>query len=64
VSDRGRYLAELDDALRVRGRARRRFLRECADHLADAAAALDIELTADEIEALERHYVPRSPTYF
>jgi aryl-alcohol dehydrogenase-like predicted oxidoreductase len=33
-------------------------------HLSDAVAALDIELTADEIEALERHYVPRHPTYF
>jgi 1-deoxyxylulose-5-phosphate synthase len=33
-------------------------------HLADAVAALDIDLTADEIEALERHYVPRAPTYF
>ena len=33
-----RYLAELSAALRVRGAARRRFLRECRDHLADAAA--------------------------
>ena len=33
-------------------------------HLSDAVAALDIELTADEIDALERHYVPRHPTYF
>lgn len=33
-------------------------------HLTDAVAALNIELTADEIEALERHYVPRNPTYF
>jgi uncharacterized membrane protein len=32
------YLAELEAALRVRGRVRRRFLRECRDHLADAAA--------------------------
>lgn len=39
MSDRSRYLADLGSALRVRGRARRRFLRECADHLADAAAA-------------------------
>jgi hypothetical protein len=31
------YLNELEHALRVRGRARRRFLRECRDHLADAA---------------------------
>ncbi len=31
-------LTELAAALRVRGRARRRFLRECRDHLADAAA--------------------------
>jgi len=33
-----RYLCELGGALRVRGAARRRFLRECHDHLADAAA--------------------------
>jgi hypothetical protein len=32
------YLAELRAALRVRGAARRRFLAECRDHLADAAA--------------------------
>jgi hypothetical protein len=31
------YLAELGGALHVRGAARRRFLRECRDHLADAA---------------------------
>jgi len=33
-------------------------------HLADAAAALDINLTADEISALETPYVPRMPTFF
>jgi aryl-alcohol dehydrogenase-like predicted oxidoreductase len=33
-------------------------------HLADAVAALDIELTADEVTALEQHYVPHHPTYF
>jgi len=33
------YLAELEAALDVRSRVRRRFLRECRDHLADAAAA-------------------------
>jgi uncharacterized membrane protein len=32
------YLTELSAALRVRGGARRRFLRECRDHLEDAAA--------------------------
>ena len=32
-----RYLVELGAALQVRGRVRRRFLRECRDHLADAA---------------------------
>ncbi|HWL43708.1 MAG TPA: aldo/keto reductase [Ilumatobacter sp.] len=32
------------------------------DHLSDAAAALEIELTADEIETLERHYTPHAPT--
>ncbi|TDC73627.1 aldo/keto reductase [Streptomyces hainanensis] len=35
-----------------------------AHHLADAAAALDIELTDDEATALEEHYTPREPTYF
>lgn len=33
-------------------------------HLCDAVAALDIELTDDEITTLEEHYVPRPPTYF
>ena len=33
-------------------------------HLADAVAALDIELTGDEISALEQSYSPRGPTYF
>ena len=33
------YLVELGSALRVRGTVRRRFLRECHDHLVDAAAA-------------------------
>jgi aryl-alcohol dehydrogenase-like predicted oxidoreductase len=33
-------------------------------HLADAAAALDIELTPDEKAALEEHYTPRTPTYY
>src|SRR5436853_7319792 len=32
------YLAELSAALHVRGSARRRFLRECRDHLIDAAS--------------------------
>jgi hypothetical protein len=32
------YMTELDAALHVRGAVRRRFLRECDDHLADAAA--------------------------
>lgn len=32
------YLTELGAALKVRGAARRRFLRECRDHLTDAAA--------------------------
>ena len=32
------YLAELAGPLHVRGAVRRRFLRECRDHLADAAA--------------------------
>ena len=33
-----RYVTELGAALHVRGAVRRRFLRECRDHLADAAA--------------------------
>ena len=33
-------------------------------HLADAVAALDIQLTEDEISSLEDPYVPRLPTYF
>ena len=33
-------------------------------HLSDAVAALDIELTVDEVDALEQPYVPRHPTYF
>jgi hypothetical protein len=38
VSPVERYLSELGAALQVRGRVRRRFLRECRDHLTDAAA--------------------------
>ena len=33
-------------------------------HLADAVAALDVELTDEEIRSLEEPYVPRLPTYF
>lgn len=33
-------------------------------HLADAVAALDVELTEDEVELLESPYVVREPTYF
>jgi 1-deoxyxylulose-5-phosphate synthase len=33
-------------------------------HLADAVAALDLQLTDDEVAALEEHYTPRRPTYF
>ncbi|HEY5784543.1 MAG TPA: aldo/keto reductase [Microlunatus sp.] len=33
-------------------------------HLSDAVAALDLELTDDELTALEQHYQPRHPTYF
>ena len=35
-----------------------------AHHLADAVAALDVELTGDEVAALDEHYTPRRPTYF
>src|SRR4051812_28666192 len=31
-------------------------------HLADAVAALDVELTDDEVEALEAYYTPRLPS--
>jgi aryl-alcohol dehydrogenase-like predicted oxidoreductase len=31
-------------------------------HLADAAAALDITLSDDDVKALEEHYTPRQPT--
>lgn len=31
-------------------------------HVADAAAALDVTLTDDEVTALEEHYTPRQPT--
>ena len=33
-------------------------------HLHDAVAALDLELTAEEVAALEEHYVARQPTFF
>ncbi|WP_433887801.1 aldo/keto reductase [Streptomyces sp. CA-111067] len=33
-------------------------------HLADAAAALDVTLTDDDVRSLEEPYVPRMPTYF
>ena len=33
-------------------------------HLADAVAALDVELTDDEIAALEQSYTVRRPTGF
>ena len=31
-------------------------------HLADAAAALDVTLSDDDVHALEEHYTPRQPT--
>ena len=33
-------------------------------HLADAAAALEITLTDEEVRALDKPYVNRTPTYF
>ncbi|WP_194910704.1 aldo/keto reductase [Catenulispora rubra] len=33
-------------------------------HFTDAAAALDVQLTDDEVTALEEHYTPRKPTYY
>jgi aryl-alcohol dehydrogenase-like predicted oxidoreductase len=35
-----------------------------AHHLADAVAALDLQLTDDEVARLEEPYTPRLPTYF
>ncbi len=35
-----------------------------AHHLTDAVAALDVQLTDDEVAALESPYTPRLPTYF
>jgi 1-deoxyxylulose-5-phosphate synthase len=35
-----------------------------AQHLADAVASLEIELSEDEVRELEAGYVPRLPTYF
>lgn len=35
-----------------------------AHHLADAVAALDLELTDDEVTSLEEAYTPRLPTFF
>jgi aryl-alcohol dehydrogenase-like predicted oxidoreductase len=34
------------------------------EHLTDAAAALEIKLTAEEVRSLEERYVPRMPTWF
>ena len=33
-------------------------------HLTDAAAALDLELTEDDVRSLEQPYTPREPTYY
>jgi aryl-alcohol dehydrogenase-like predicted oxidoreductase len=33
-------------------------------HLADAVAAVELRLEAEELEALERHYTPRAPEGF
>jgi aryl-alcohol dehydrogenase-like predicted oxidoreductase len=33
-------------------------------HLTDAVAALDLELTADEVAQLEEHYAPHIPRSF
>jgi aryl-alcohol dehydrogenase-like predicted oxidoreductase len=35
-----------------------------AHHLTDAVAALDLQLTDDEVTRLEQSYTPRLPTYF
>jgi aryl-alcohol dehydrogenase-like predicted oxidoreductase len=33
-----------------------------AKHITDAVAALDLELTADEVTELEEPYLPKAPT--
>ena len=33
-------------------------------HITDAVSALELELTDDEVRALEEHYTPRRPTYY
>ena len=33
-------------------------------HLADAVAALEVQLSADEVTRLEEHYTPRAPSGF
>ena len=47
-----------------RGRRRAHRGRHHAYHLVDAAAALDLELTDDEVAALEEPYVLRQTTWF
>ena len=70
MSEIDRYLQALDEALHVRGRARRRLLAECRDHLTDAAdlygeqealrrfgSAADIAAEVD-VQTAERHAMP------
>jgi 1-deoxyxylulose-5-phosphate synthase len=35
-----------------------------AHHLPEAVAALDLRLTADEVQALEEPYTPQGPSWF
>jgi 1-deoxyxylulose-5-phosphate synthase len=35
-----------------------------AHHLTDAAAAVELQLTDEEIDSLQDDYTPRQPTYF
>jgi aryl-alcohol dehydrogenase-like predicted oxidoreductase len=35
-----------------------------AHHLPEAVAALDLQLTADEVRALEEPYTPQGPSWF
>ena len=46
------------------GRQRPHRRRDQAHHLTDAVAALDLELTDDEVRSLQEPYAPRLPTYF
>jgi hypothetical protein len=43
------------------GEARGVSIATVVKHLADAVTALELELTGEEVIALEQHYTPREP---